>query len=363
MSSNLYFAYGSNLNQADVNAWCRKRGYPEGLLQFKSRVSLPDFSLAFTHRSRSRNGGVLDLRESLGQVVPGVVFKVDDKGWAALDHKEGAPSTYQRVDVTVIDDRGDTMIATTYRVNPERAQLYVPPSDDYLAVVREGLDHWGFCSDLLDATAANRIAPCPEGFFFYGTLLRGEHRFPVVRKFGIECVLLAQTFGRLVDLGRFPGLVDVGVADSLVQGEFVRLSDPERAIAALDAIEGFRGFGKSGSLYRRTWIGVDVGEGRIRQAWTYCLDADVDQASPIPSGDWREHSGRRQDFLARLADIHSGGDEATVAARIASGYPFCFDDDREQVVRSLLPLNESLASGLLSERKLAQASGLWTATP
>lgn len=363
MSRELYFAYGSNLNQVDFNAWCRKKGYPKGLLQVKAQAFLPDFDLAFTHRSRSRNGGVLDLKERPGQVVPGVVFEIDDKGWAALDVKEGAPNTYQRMDVTVIDDRGNAMIATTYRVNPEKAQQYVPPSDEYLAIVREGLEHWDLCDDLLVAAASNRVAPCPDGFFFYGTLLRGEHRFPLVRKFGIECVLLAQTFGRLVDLGGFPGLVDVGVAESQVEGEFIRLTDPEKAISALDAIEGFRGFGQSGSLYRRTRIGVDVGEGRIRYAWTYCLDSGVDQAPPIASGDWREHCGHRQDFLTRLAAIHSGGDEAIVAARIASGYPFCFDDDREQIVRSLLPLNESLANGVFSERKMAQASGIWAAIP
>lgn len=61
-------------------------------------------------------------------------------------------------------------------------------------------------------------------------------------------------------LGDFPGLVDVSDDRSMVNGEFVRLLELEKAIATLDAIEGFRGFGKSGSLDRRTIMGVDVGD-------------------------------------------------------------------------------------------------------
>jgi len=363
MSTQLYFAYGSNLNQEDFHAWCKRRNYPEGLLRFQSVAYLPDFDLAFTYRSPTRNGGVLDLKDRPGQLVPGVLFEVQSEGWKALHEKEGMPHVYQRIDVTVIDDRGNPTIASTYRVNPNRREVFVQPSLEYVKVVRKGLERWGLATELLEAAASHDLASCPDGFFFYGTLMRGESRFSVVKSFGIECVLLASTFGRLLDLGAFPGLVDTEKTESTVHGEFVRLREPEKAISMLDAIEGFRGFGRTGSLYRRTRIGVDVGDGRIRDAWTYCLESGSDRATQIQSGDWRAYCGRQKSFLTELAAAHSRGNEKTVAERIARTLPFAFAESASEAVDSLFPLEQALASGMLSERKLAQASGLWAAIP
>lgn len=363
MSTQLYFAYGSNLNQQDFHAWCKRRNYPKGLLRFRSVAQLPDFDLAFTHRSNTRGGGVLDLQDRPGQLVQGVLYEVDEEGWMALDEKEGAPLAYQRVDVSVMDDRGNSIIASTYRVAPNRKERFVQPTPEYVRIVEAGLNHWGLSTETLIAAASDRPTSCPDGFFFYGTLMRGEQRFSALQPFGIECVLLASTFGRLLDLGAFPGLVDTEETESTVQGEFVRLREPEKAIRVLDAIEGFRGFGRTGSLYRRTRIGVDVGDGRIRDAWTYCLESGADQAAPIDSGDWRAHRGQQKRFLSQLAAVHSQGNEEYLAQRIASTDPFRFGLPVTQAVQSLLPLDRSLASGLLSERKLAQASGLWAAIP
>ena len=92
MSQKLYFAYGSNLNLTDLNDWLQRKGLPEELLKFHSHACLPDFELAFTYRSTSRSGGVLDIRKSIGSVVEGVLFEVRDGGWKALDSKEALPT-------------------------------------------------------------------------------------------------------------------------------------------------------------------------------------------------------------------------------------------------------------------------------
>jgi hypothetical protein len=39
MSQNLYFAYGSNLNLSDLNAWLERNGYSPDLLEFHSPAS------------------------------------------------------------------------------------------------------------------------------------------------------------------------------------------------------------------------------------------------------------------------------------------------------------------------------------
>jgi hypothetical protein len=104
MSQQLYFAYGSNLNQQDFDDWCSRRGFSKGLLRFHSKANLPDFDLAFSYRSATRNGGVLDIKPRTGQLVPGVLFEIDDEGWDALDAKEGAPSVYKRFTVQVLNE-------------------------------------------------------------------------------------------------------------------------------------------------------------------------------------------------------------------------------------------------------------------
>lgn len=361
MSQQLYFAYGSNLNQNDFNKWCSQRGKPKGLLKFHSNANLPDFDLAFSYRSKTRNGGVLDIRPRTGQLVPGILFEVDGKGWKALDEKEGAPNFYERVNVQVLNERGESLEAVTYRVCNSRKLQFVAPHPAYVEIVRQGLEDWGIGDAQLNAVAENKESECPDGFFFYGTLLRGETRFSVLRQFGLECTLMAETFGRLFDLGSFPALVDTGSSDQLVQGDFVRLRNPEQAIHRLDQIEGFNGFGMPNSLYRRTFIGVGVGDGRVRYGWTYCLADETRQAAQIVPGDGRLHVGRREQFLKNLVKEHSGNDEPTLAKNIAEKMIWR-DQTVDDLARSLIPLDQSLGCDKISERKMAQASGKWVVT-
>ena len=363
MTKQLYFAYGSNLNIADFEHWCIARGYPAQLLKFVGRASLRDFELAFSYRSSSRRGGVLDIRERRGSVVLGVIFEVASDGWEALNEKEGFPSCYDRKDVVVVDDSGEMHQATTYRVCTDRAQPHVAPARGYVGIVQVGLKSWNIGDTHLLAAAKNESLPCPDGFFFYGTLMRGESRFDVLKRYGIECVLLAETQGQLFGLGLFPGMTHDNSSGSEVRGEFVRLRNPDAALAALDAIEGFRGYGKPGSLYRREQIQVHVGDGRFRGAWAYFLEASADDSQIIESCDWRQHCGSRELFLRRLAEAYSRKSSQPIAERLATMSPYNWDGRQQEVVDSLLPLDDALGAGLLSERKLAQATGQWTVIP
>ena len=363
MSKQLYFAYGSNLNIDDFEQWCVARGYPSELLNFAGRASLRDFELAFGYESSSRGGGVLDIRERRGRIVPGVIFEVTEEGWDALDRKEGAPSCYQREDVIVFDEFGEMHRATTYRVVDSRAEYYVEPAPGYVEVVQQGLQAWKIDDAHLLAASNNESPVYTDAIFVYGTLMRGESRFEILKRFGITCSLLAETQGQLFDLGSFPGMTCDDASETHVLGEFMRLRNPEAALAALDTIEGFRGYGKPDSLYRREPISVHVGDGRIRTAWTYCLDASADDAQVILSGDWRKHCGTQKPFMKWLANAHSGQHPRRIAERLASKSPYTWNGDREATVAELLPLDDALASGTLSERKLAQATGEWAIVP
>ena len=263
MTTHNYFAYGSNLNAQDLQRWCREENVPYRPLKRRCVAYLPDHELAFTFKSKRREGGVLDIRSRIGQAVAGVVFEIDDAQLAIIDRKEGAPTSYRQIKTVVLDDNGQEIPVVTYQVVEQRRQAFVPPSGAYVEVVRAGFQDHDLPDDMLDASAANQSPSLhTDGLFVYGTLMRGECRFEHLASFGLLCSLLARAFGRLVDLGSYPGLLDLGDDSSLVAGDFLRLKDFESAIKSLDRIEGFAGFGQPGSLFRRTLISVDVGEGR-----------------------------------------------------------------------------------------------------
>jgi len=81
--------------------------------------------------------------------------------------------------------------------------------------------------------------------------------------------------GRLLDLGRYPGLID-GLGR--VRGEIYRLDDPE-LLAVLDREEGYN-FGRRRAI-------VTLASGRRARAWVYRYRGPQDRAVLIPDGDYR----------------------------------------------------------------------------
>lgn len=152
-------------------------------------------------------------------------------------------------------------------------------------------------------------------------------------------------------------------SEQLVQGEFICLNEAKTALRTLDEIEGFRGYGQDGSLYFRTLHRVHVGDHRFRRAWAYQLADLRPDRKLIPSGDWREHLGRREEFLLRLAQIH------TLTRQLKDAAPIAATDQGvlgEQLHRESQPSNphvvyENLIKHRISERSLAQHSKNWTA--
>ena len=358
--SPLYFGYGSNLDRADLDQWCEKKRLMFPLGRSVSRGRALDVELCFDYRSSSREGGALNLRTRLGQVVDGQLFEVAEGGWDVLDKKEGAPKYYERVPVHVYCDNGETITAVTYTVVSDRRHSdgYVQPRSDYDDIVRRGRESFGL--DVLQFEQA-AVGETPElaldGLFVYGTLMRKEPNFSVLSEGqDLACTLLATMPGRLVDLGAYPGLL----LDSSMQveGEFVRVRNLEEALKRLDLLEGFYGYGRD-SLYHRVLTTVDAGDGRLREAWTYVLANSSENSATIPSGSWRQHRGTREPFLADLFSAHCGNHIAAITSALAQRIPFSMWGDYDQVVQLLSPLVERFTDGTVSERRLAQVSGRW----
>jgi gamma-glutamylcyclotransferase (GGCT)/AIG2-like uncharacterized protein YtfP len=122
--------------------------------------------------------------------------------------------------------------------------------------------------------SASLPARSSELLFAYGTLMRGYGLHAVLAR-GATAVGPGTVGGRLLDLGRYPGLVD---GPGRVSGEVYRLHDPE-LLPVLDREEGY-------NFVRRRAI-VTLAAGRRVRAWLYGYRGPRDSATPISDGDYR----------------------------------------------------------------------------
>jgi gamma-glutamylcyclotransferase (GGCT)/AIG2-like uncharacterized protein YtfP len=129
-----YFAYGSNLNKAQMRERCPacKPRFP---------VTLPNYRIAFVGWSRIRHGAVATIRPARGDKVRGAVYDVSEADLHLLDKAEGYPQTYDRIKVTVFDEDGTPYEAMTY-VRVGQAEE-APPSEEYRKVIQQGYRDWG----------------------------------------------------------------------------------------------------------------------------------------------------------------------------------------------------------------------------
>ena len=362
----LYFPYGSNLHD-----W-RHDSRLAGLLKPVRRAVLPDHALGFNRYSSNREGGVLNIIPCLGLTVTGYLFEVQGKaGWDALRKKEGAKAdgtgAYKEIEKVVLDDHGREITAITYEVTRRCFKDFVRHSEEYLKVVCAGFEAFELDPCGLER-AAQDLAPVSDidSIFVYGTLLRGECRHHIIQKYKPQCILLAEAPGSLLDLCAYPGMIPPLDSNSHVQGEFMRFNPEVMAdlLKELDQIEGFRGFGQPGSLFKRGLTDVHVGDGRVRQAWVYRWADQPGDTPVIPAGGWREHQGKLSSFLEKLVQAHTGGNEQAAALMIASSAKWANTEEGiAEAVKQLLPLRLALEQGRLSERVLAKFSQNWATVP
>jgi gamma-glutamylcyclotransferase (GGCT)/AIG2-like uncharacterized protein YtfP len=113
--------------------------------------------------------------------------------------------------------------------------------------------------------------------FAYGTLMRG-YALHAVLAAGATFVTTGHVRGRLLRLGRYPGLIE---GAGRVRGEVYRLDDPQ-LLPILDREEGY-------NFVRRRAI-VTCANGRRARAWIYRYRGPRARAVVIPDGDYRATS-------------------------------------------------------------------------
>ena len=193
--SQLYFAYGSNLNLKDLREFEKRNGINEKK-SFVDSINisdgiffLPDYQLQFSIYSKGREGGVLDVIPKTGHAVAGKLFEVDN--WDLLDLKEGSPNFYKKISITVIDENGKTFDAFTYVVNSKNKRNYVKPNQNYVKVVSEGykefgiLDKFPWAHENLIFASENKKCKMIDSVFVYGTLRKQESREQIMNKISL----------------------------------------------------------------------------------------------------------------------------------------------------------------------------------
>ena len=166
----LYFAYGSNLSQEDLDDW--KKGQPKHAhvdLKLKKVAIgyLPGYRLGFTRKSKSeRRGrmGVADIvktDEEPQSRVWGVIFSLTPKQDRAIADKEGNTYAYRQIWVDVTDRTGEKHRCLTYEVivenEKQRKYLYYKPLDDYCVIIlKGGLEH-GLPQEFVDHLEVARV--------------------------------------------------------------------------------------------------------------------------------------------------------------------------------------------------------------
>ncbi|WXL27470.1 gamma-glutamylcyclotransferase family protein [Ectopseudomonas mendocina] len=128
-----YFAYGSNMNPARMQA--------RGLEVVEAMAGvLPGYGLCFNKRATNRAAGraYANIRHQRGAKVEGVLYRLaDEHEIIKLDHFEGTPVFYSRECMPVITQSG-VQAAWVYIANPAFREEGLLPSVDYMAHLLAG---------------------------------------------------------------------------------------------------------------------------------------------------------------------------------------------------------------------------------
>jgi cation transport regulator ChaC len=144
-----YFSYGSNMNQENMDRFCKKIGRP--LIPLKDRAprraTLKGFRLDFNYYSTLMKGGAANLEWSPDDQVEGVLFEMSEDDMKTLDEKEKAPSFYHRILVTVTLENGQSIDSViTYVACDDKKTQFAPPTLDYKSDIVEGAKAFGLSS-------------------------------------------------------------------------------------------------------------------------------------------------------------------------------------------------------------------------
>jgi gamma-glutamylcyclotransferase (GGCT)/AIG2-like uncharacterized protein YtfP len=136
MRTHLVFAFGSNLDLAQMQSRCPSA-------KVVGRATLPKHTFVFAGSSTVWKGAVAHVVRDPEGAVPGVLYRVSAEDLAVLDLFEGHPFKYQRRIRVVRDRRCRRRRAHIYILTASRAKSGAP-SLAYLTKILKAYRHLGF---------------------------------------------------------------------------------------------------------------------------------------------------------------------------------------------------------------------------
>ncbi|MBZ0120714.1 MAG: gamma-glutamylcyclotransferase [Sandaracinaceae bacterium] len=138
MRTHLIFAFGSNLDLAQMQARCPSA-------KVVGLATLPKHTLVFAGSSTLWNGAVAHVVRDPYGAVPGVLYRVSAQDLEVLDLFEGHPLKYRRRIRVVRDRRRRRRRAHVYILTAPRAKPGAPSLEYLTQIVRAyrrlGFDH------------------------------------------------------------------------------------------------------------------------------------------------------------------------------------------------------------------------------
>jgi gamma-glutamylcyclotransferase (GGCT)/AIG2-like uncharacterized protein YtfP len=134
-----YFAYGSNLDLAQMKIRCPSS-------ELISKGSLSGYRLTFNRYSSGWGGGVADVIQGKGSEVWGLVFELSNSDLKRLDSYEGCyndqTSLYERWKAVINTPKGQISDVWVYTVFEK--QKFVQPTLEYLQIIKDAAVRWNF---------------------------------------------------------------------------------------------------------------------------------------------------------------------------------------------------------------------------
>src|SRR5713101_1308514 len=101
-----YFAYGSNMNRAQMSLRA-------GQIFEEQLVRLENYVMLFNKKARG-GSATANIRPAPGKTVFGVLYKIPEAAFRNLDRFEGVREHYRRIEVNVTDGTGRKIAAQAY---------------------------------------------------------------------------------------------------------------------------------------------------------------------------------------------------------------------------------------------------------
>jgi cation transport regulator ChaC len=146
-----YFAYGSNMDEKDLDRWCKKKELPAVRFLGKSPAKLDGYTLSFNYYSTSRNGGVANIMESKNDCVYGLLIEMEKDNLNTIRLKEGYPNSYDEICVDVETFEGTLFrdVKTYKVVKYQEKPNHQPPTRYYMQLIIKNAKKYNFPSEYI----------------------------------------------------------------------------------------------------------------------------------------------------------------------------------------------------------------------